>query len=234
MQRSNVLTSRSLPVFRQGKAARGWLLAALLGVLLFGSTLGIRAASANDEVACYMPDPERRIVACTNLLARPGQSDLAVGSAYASRALAYSQLRDYDRAIADYDEAIRRLPNSASALNNRAWAYFKSGRPESGRGDVELSLKLDPTSGPALDTRAHIHQATGNPSDALADYLAAIEHGGEEMTFLYQCGLGDQGLYSGPRDGKPNAELRAALAVCGQDRRWDPLPADEFCRPAGS
>lgn len=163
-----------------------------------------------------------------------GLSDLAASNAYASRALAHSQNKDYARAIADYDHAIRLTPNSPSALNNRAWAYFKSGRPSSGRTDVEKSLSLEPNSGPALDTRAHIAQATGDPSSALTDYFGAMEAGGEQMTLLYQCGLSDQGLYKGPRDGKPNAQLRAALSVCVNDRMCDPLPADEFCRPASS
>lgn len=209
---------------------KGWTVPVAI-VLALASAAPSRAA---DELDCYSEDLEKRIAACTGIIERRAASDTALSAAFASRALAFSQKRQYDRAIADYDRALAITPNAPSALNNRAWAYFKWGRPAMGRDDVEKSLRLDPRSGPAYDTRAHIAQALGDPASALADYNLAMDVGGEHMTLLYQCGLADQGLYRGPRDGQPNAELRAAMSICVENPRCDPLPADEFCRPAAS
>lgn len=203
-------------------------------VAILAMLVAVHPAKAADDLECYSEDLDRRIAACTTIIEQKSGTETMLSNAYSSRALAYSQKRLYDRAVADYDRALAITPNAPSALNNRAWAYYKWGRPNMGRDDVEKSLTLDPRSGPAYDTRAHISQVTGDPKSALVDYNLAMDVGGEHMTLLYQCGLSDQGLYRGPRDGKPNAELRAAMSMCVENPRCDPLPADEFCRPAAS
>ncbi|MEQ1649450.1 MAG: tetratricopeptide repeat protein [Hyphomicrobiaceae bacterium] len=191
-------------------------------------------AVADNETECYSDDPEVRIRACSAILQKQYIPDDARGAAHASRALGFSLKRDYERAIDDYDQAIKLVPNFATALNNRAWAYFKWGRPQLGKADVEKSLALSPVSGATYDTRAHISQSEGDATSALRDYTLAMQYGGELMITMYQCGLQEQGLYKGPRDGRANQELRTALKLCVENTKCDPLPADEFCRPAAS
>ena len=201
------------------------------------AVLAVMTAAAADPLdghECFSSDNDRRIAGCTELIERSGVAGQLLGSAYAMRALAYSLKGLYDTAIADYDEAIRLVPDFAVALNNRAWAYFKSGRPEAGLPDVERSLELQPTSPHAYDTRAHIRQATGNPSGAISDYDAAMRFGGERMIQLYQCGLSAIGLYVGPVDGVYTVELRRAMEACVANKDCDPLPPDEECRAATS
>ncbi len=192
------------------------------------------AADPLDDHDCFSSDNDRRIAGCTELIEQSGLAGQMLGSAYAMRALGYSLKGLYDTAIRDYDEAIRLVPDFAVALNNRAWAYFKSGRAEAGRPDVERSLQLQPTSPHAYDTRAHIRQATGDPSGALRDYEAAMRFGGERMIQLYQCGLAALGLYGGPIDGAYTVKLRRAMQACVTSRDCDPLPPDEECRAVTS
>ena len=45
--------------------------------------------------------------------------------AFQDRGLAYYDKRDYDNAIADYDQAIRLDPNNAKAFNFRGLAYYR-------------------------------------------------------------------------------------------------------------
>ena len=149
--------------------------------------------------------------ACTDLIETPGVSPETQSAAYAMRALSHSLKGAYDTAIRDYDVAIRIVPDFAVALNNRAWAYFKSGRAAMGKDDVEKSLALDPSSPHTYDTRAHIKQWTGQPAAALADYERAMAFGGQRMIRLYQCGLAAAGLYKGPADGNASYELRRAM-----------------------
>ena len=195
---------------------------------------GAVTASADNEMECYSEDPAVRIRACSAILQKPGIANDLRSAAHASRALGFSLKRDYARAIEDYDRAIELVPNFATALNNRAWAYYKWGRPQMGKTDVAKSLALSPGSGATYDTRAHIAQSEGDAAAALSDYTLAMEYGGEQMITMYQCGLREQGLYKGPRDGRANEELRTALKLCVENPRCDPLPADEFCRPAAS
>ena len=216
------------PMSRLTRALAAIVIAA---AALSGTGISVRA---DNEMGCYSDDPDTRIRACSQIIENRNLPSDTRSAAYASRALAFSLKRDYPRAIEDYDRAIELYPNFATALNNRAWAYYKWGKPQMGKADVAKSLELSPESGPTYDTRAHISQSEGDSASALADYTRAMQFGGEQMITMYQCGLQEQGLYKGPRDGRVNAELRTALKLCVENPRCDPLPADEFCRPAAS
>jgi tetratricopeptide (TPR) repeat protein len=210
------------------------LRAASLAMLL---TLGAAGpASAGPYEFClenpeFTSDTVRGIEACTEVINNPAWPHEVIARAFANRALAYSVMGDYERAIRDYNSAIDMAPNYATALNNRAWAYFRAGRPDLGLPDVEKSLRLNPLSPHAYDTRAHIRQSAGDTGRALRDYEMSLDLGGERMVKLYQCGLAEAGLYKGQQDGKDSKELRDALAKCVLDKKCDPLPQDEQCRP---
>lgn len=179
---------------------------------------------------CLSDDNERRIVGCSIIIENPGTPPLERSNALAIRGLALAIKGQLDQAIQDYDASLAINPNSPSALNNRAWAYFRAGRGSDGLPDVERSLMLNPDSEHSWDTRAHIRQLMGNIEGAIRDYEMAIHLGGERMIKLYQCGLAERGLYRGQMDGIYNADTKTALHTCTRDRECDPLPADEQCR----
>lgn len=213
---------QSIPHFRS----------AIAGLLLtFALVLPARAETALD---CFGENRDQWVAGCTALIERGNLEPEQLSRAYAMRALGFSLRGQYDRAIGDYDAAIRIVPDFAVALNNRAWAYFRSGRGQQGMGDVEKSLRLNPLSEHTWDTRAHIRQVMGDFAGALADYEKAVQIGGERMIKLYQCGLAEQGLYKGPRHGIYTGEVKTALETCSKDRNCDPLPVDEHCRDATS
>lgn len=195
---------------------------------ILASAAGPAAADATAD--CHGTDNGRRIDGCTEILANPDLPDKDRAMVYALRALAYSLRGDYGLAIPDYDEAIKLDPDFAIALNNRAWSYFKSGRPVEGLADAERALQLTPGSHHAFDTRAHIRQAMGRPAGALADYERAISFGGSSVIELYQCGLQAEGRYDGEIDGIYSTVFRKALEKCVESVDCDPLPPDEECR----
>jgi tetratricopeptide (TPR) repeat protein len=192
------------------------------------------ATGALDEHDCFVGDHQRRIAGCTELIERPGLAGHTLSLAYAMRALAYSLEGQYESAIGDYDAALGLVPDFAVALNNRAWAQFKSGRPAVGLPDVEESLRLQPNNPHAYDTRAHIRQWLGQGSGALRDYEAAMRFGGERIIKLYQCGLAAHKLYAGAIDGAYTPDLRRALQICVEGTACDPLPPDDECRAVTS
>lgn len=207
---------------------RGALVSLLLAVVM---VLPARAETALD---CFGENRDLWIAGCTAMIESGSLEPEQLSRAYAMRALGFSLRAQYDRAIGDYDAAIQIVPDFAVALNNRAWAYFRSGRGSQGLADVEKSLQINPMSEHTWDTRAHIRQVMGDSAGAMADYEKAAEIGGERMVKLYQCGLAEQGLYTGPRHGVYTGEVKAALETCAKDRNCDPLPADEHCRPTTS
>ena len=64
--------------------------------------------------------------------------------AYNNRGVAYYKKGDYDRAIADYNEALRLDPKDASAYNNRGSAYAGEGDHDRAIADYNEALRLDP------------------------------------------------------------------------------------------
>jgi tetratricopeptide (TPR) repeat protein len=206
-------------------------LAALLAIAWLAIATSARADTVGD---CYSGDYDRQVRGCSALIEDSQIGAVERSNAYSTRALAYSLRTQYEEAIQDYSHALELIPNSPIPLNNRAWAYFRWGKPALGVNDVEASIRLAPLSGASYDTRAHIRQSLGNPEGAMADYDQAMRFGGQRMIKMYQCGLTQHGLYKGPQDGVPNPELRAALRTCAMSTTCDPLPMDEECRNATS
>src|SRR5262249_9221379 len=90
----------------------------------------------------------------------------------------YFEKGDFDRAVVDFDQAIRLEDNSTSIalyLNEKAWALFKTGkRLQEALAAVERSLRIEPKSASALDTRAHIFESLGELRAAQSDFEAAL------------------------------------------------------------
>ena len=80
----------------------------------------------------------------------------------------------YDRAIADFNHAIRLNPQHANAYNGRAVAYFKSGDAAIGLSDAMRAVELDSNVANYYDTRAHIYEMLNHKDDAIADYRKAL------------------------------------------------------------
>jgi len=62
--------------------------------------------------------------------------------AYNNRGFAYFQLEDVQRAIQDYDEAIRLDPRVPQPYANRAWAYTALGRDQEAERDIDKAVEL--------------------------------------------------------------------------------------------
>jgi tetratricopeptide (TPR) repeat protein len=194
-------------------------------------TVFAAAARADSSAAdCLSDDNERRIAGCTVIIENPATTPFDRSNALAMRGLALSIKGLLDRAIDDYNASLKINPNSPSALNNRAWAFYRAGRGKEGGPDIEKSLLLNPASEHSWDTRAHIRQLLGNIEGAIRDYEMAIHLGGEKMIKLYQCGLAERGLYRGQMDGIYSSEVKSAMHTCVRDKTCDPLPADEQCK----
>lgn len=90
------------------------------------------------------------------------------------RGLAYYVQGRYDRAIAEFDEAISLDANNAAAFFNRGNAFGRKGEYESAVIDYQDSIRLDPHYAAAFESRgdAYLHQ--GDFDSGIADYGEAI------------------------------------------------------------
>ena len=67
-----------------------------------------------------------------------------------NRALVYGAKKDHQRAIADYDEAIRLMPDLAIAYNNRGSEFEASGERDKAISDYREALRLSPSLSPVI------------------------------------------------------------------------------------
>jgi tetratricopeptide (TPR) repeat protein len=95
--------------------------------------------------------------------------------AYYCRANAYAKLRQYDKAIADYSQALQLDPTHAAALCGRGCAYNNSGQPAIALDDESRAIDLDPKSVQAWCNRGIAFNKLGQPNRALADLSRAID-----------------------------------------------------------
>jgi tetratricopeptide (TPR) repeat protein len=197
-------------------------------IATIAAIVAIDCATADDWLmppGCDNSSPERRIQTCTPLIDSPDTAPDVRAKALFLRGLSFSQLNQRERAINDYDEAIRIDPQFASALNNRADAYLKMGQPAQGVEDIERALTIAPQAPIYNATRGQIGQALGDREGAIRDHEAAMAYGGPVFVRLYQCGLRLARLYRGPLDGVLRPELRSALRLCvDKGSHCDPVP----------
>ncbi|MCQ4575523.1 MAG: tetratricopeptide repeat protein [Candidatus Brocadiales bacterium] len=81
----------------------------------------------------------------------------------------------YGLAISEYTEAIRLMPDYASAYNNRGNAYVKLGRYERAIADCNRALEINPELAEAYFNRGFTYNNLGQHKRAIADLDRALE-----------------------------------------------------------
>jgi tetratricopeptide (TPR) repeat protein len=147
-------------------------------ILLFAS-LQMSAAdlfaenAVPDAVTCLEGNGDERIAACNRLLgSMPAGSDIAV--AYKNRGSAYENRHDYDRAIGDYNKAIRMKPDYAAAYYARGLAYLNKSDYDYAIADFELAIRIEPKFARAFSARGAAYIDTGENDRAFSDLDQAI------------------------------------------------------------
>ena len=77
--------------------------------------------------------------------------------AHTNRGRVYAFKRDLDRAMADYDEALRIDPTFALAYNNRGDAFAGKGDIERALADFNAAIKYNPSLAIAYGNRGYLY-----------------------------------------------------------------------------
>ena len=116
---------------------------------------------------------DQQMNGCSSIIQSGRESPRNLAIAYYSRGLAYYDKGDDDRAIADFNEAIRLDPKFAYAYSSRGLAYDHKGdsprQPRLQRGDPARSKYA-----PAYSNRGNAYYQKGDNDRAIADYNEAI------------------------------------------------------------
>jgi lipoprotein NlpI len=120
-----------------------------------------------------VPSPNQMIDGCSAVI-EAGRGGAPLSWAFNNRGSAYLDKRDYDRAIADYDQAIRLDPKNANVYTNRGNAYRSKGDYDRAIADQDQAIRLDPKYALAYNNRGSAYGSKGDYDRAIADYDQAI------------------------------------------------------------
>jgi tetratricopeptide (TPR) repeat protein len=197
------------------------LLSAIASVL---AVLAVAAqARADDAETCRRFVGDDALGACTRLISSQRGSDLA--QAYVWRGVTYIRFKgDWDRAIADFNEAIRLGSKDAGAYAGRAAAYIRKGEIDRALPDLNEGLRLDPKHAGVRNVLAYYYSKKGDHERAMTEVSEALR-----LAPQYSYAFNTRGeIYE--NKGELNhalADFRAALASDPDKRQRAGLEAAE-------
>ena len=132
--------------------------------------------------SCYVSAESRHaspadIAFCTTALTEDGLNARDRAATYVNRGILMMRKKDYDKAIADYEAAIKTRPEMAEAWVNKGIALvYKTGRDEEAISALTKGIELK-TSRPevAYYSRGLAYELTGDAKNAYYDYKQASE-----------------------------------------------------------
>jgi protein O-mannosyl-transferase len=95
--------------------------------------------------------------------------------AYMRRGVLRGETGQHTLALADFTEAIRRLPDYADAYTGRGLVLTEMGQFDRALEDLQRAIELDPANSDAYLNRGVAHERSGRTDRAVADYSKAIE-----------------------------------------------------------
>jgi lipoprotein NlpI len=143
------------------------------------------------------PTPDLRISSCTELIQNGKYAGRDRAQVLNFRATAYIDSGQHDRAIADYDEAMRFAPNDATLFFNRGVAYYQKGQPDRAIADYDQAIKLDPNYTDPLGNRGALYNDKGQHDLAIADFDRVLRLDRNNVQALNNRGIayGDKGQH---------------------------------------
>jgi tetratricopeptide (TPR) repeat protein len=118
--------------------------------------------------------PDLKIKGCTALIAIAGQGPQELAATYATRGSAFLSTRNLDKAMADFNDAIRLDPKSIMAFISRGIAYSIQRDHDHAIADYDEAIRLDPKSIAAFTDRGGAYLEKGDFARAISDFDEAI------------------------------------------------------------
>jgi tetratricopeptide (TPR) repeat protein len=143
-------------------------------VALAALALGAGAAVAQDTEICRGHSGDM-IAACTRVITSPSSTREQVGDAYINRGQHYYEVKEYDRAIEDFNRAIPLKPRWLEmAYGNRGNAYYAMGEDDKAIDSYDRAIAIDKKYSSALTARGLLYEKAGAIERAKADFEAAL------------------------------------------------------------
>ncbi|HEY2915401.1 MAG TPA: tetratricopeptide repeat protein [Candidatus Angelobacter sp.] len=168
---------------------RVWLIASILcsltvpsslaesGWLIPGIPFSAQAGTADEEIKdCEAgKDLGLRIATCTEIIRKNPDVPRKLGLVYFLRGNAYQEKKDYEHAIADYDESLRLVPGIAVVLKHRGWTHADEGNYDQSIDDLEQFLRLQGNDPQVTEVLVIVYTNRGLGYGKSNDYDRAIQ-----------------------------------------------------------
>ena len=188
-----------------------------IAVALFAAAANVCAVQAQSFEQslqwCHgkgQPTADQTIAGCSTVITSGRLSGKDLNVAYINRGIAYHTKREYDRAIQDYDEAIRLDPEYALAFADRGSTYRLKGRYDRALQDYDEAIRLNPSNALWLGTRGFTYLKLKRYDQAIADYDAALKIDPKRAFTLFSRGVAKRAR--GDTTGG-DADIAAAKAI---------------------
>lgn len=138
------------------------------------------------------PTRDLMIASCTVLIQSGKFSGERLAKAFVTRGGLYLGKSDYDRALADFQEAVRLDPRSAAAVRMRATGYRLKDDHDRAIADYDEAIRLDPDDTDAWFGRGAVYRSKGEVDRAIADWNEAIRLNPKFISAIYGRGFAYQ------------------------------------------
>jgi tetratricopeptide (TPR) repeat protein len=118
--------------------------------------------------------PEQRISSCTKVIESGREAPQTLALAFYVRGKAYAQKDQVDRAIQDFDEALRLDPDLPDAFRARGLAHANKGDSDRAIQDLDQAIRLNPNDTYAAYRRGVVYGNKGEYDRAIQDFDRAI------------------------------------------------------------
>ena len=134
------------------------------------------AATPADRGACAAgaDKPDAASAACSRIIEDAREQAAERVKAFKNRGRAAFARKDFDRAIADFGEAIKLSPKDAIAFAHRCEAYESKEDHAAAIADCTEAIRIDPNYGLAYNNRGVASHGLHDYDAALADHAEAI------------------------------------------------------------
>jgi tetratricopeptide (TPR) repeat protein len=154
-----------------------------IGSLMLGATLWLSASPAahaeGDQswqvCIAKASAPSDRVNACSSVIDAKVETARKLAAAYCNRGEGLTERLEFDRALADLDEAIRIDPAYACSYANRGRVYAGRGDTDRAMTDYDEAIRLDPSFALAFNNRGNAWLVKGDTVHAMADLNTAIK-----------------------------------------------------------
>jgi len=142
--------------------------------LAFLPAVGIAQDRDQNVARCQDDDANIAIDGCTALIQSGWESERNLAVSFFHRGRAYFKMQDHDRAVQDFDEAIRLRPGFVNAFFQRGDVYLAIQDYDLAVRDFGEVIRLDPSDAIAFRYRGDAYLAKMDFDRAVQDYDEAL------------------------------------------------------------